>query len=150
MECTRPHQSGMEKKHEKWVTSLLNFLHAINVDVYKGGWNANSLEGMQKPKGEVMEPSDRLDIARRKFEQLGHDAARARLRAEDAERALLKVSKNLTEAEDLLENLWIAFKGQANLPKFLSNVADLGEYLKERRPYLFEEKEEENGKSQGV
>lgn len=52
----------MEGKHEAWVLATLNFLNGEGVQAYDGGWNANSLEGMERPKGGILEIPDRLKI----------------------------------------------------------------------------------------
>lgn len=138
MNCTRPHQSDMEQKHEIWVHDLTTFLHANLVQTYEGGWNSNSLEGMKLPKGKTLEPSERLNIFQATLAERVRQAQRtdklftAELRAHKDTQLLLKT------AEDMLEELWSMLHEHSGAVRRESIIERLEAILKERRPWLLE------------
>lgn len=150
--CNRKHVSGMEEKHEVWVNATIKLLHDLNVQTYKGGWNANSIAGMNLPKGPVMDVDERLNLLRETIMSERASAAAVRIELnEEKEKFLTKEKEqmntrdHLNDAEDMMEEFWLAFTdGEAPLSRDdfankLGKLADLGEFLKKRRPHLFQE-----------
>lgn len=141
MEENRPRQSGMEQVHEQAVTAILNFLQAHNVKTYEGGWNANSLEGMDRPKGRVLSIPERLIIMAGKIKDAGaaHTKLRNAMWREEEKNRI--ANKHLRAAEDELELLW-GMLGDGIDMDALQQDETLEALLRERRPHLFEEEEE--------
>jgi hypothetical protein len=133
----------MESRWENWVLDTTNFLNANDVVTYKGGWNANSLEGMNLPKGETLEISARLVIFQRTIDSRRALFARSRLQVDDLTVAHLKAKKERDAAEDELELLW-GMLGDGIDMDALQQDDTLEALLRERRPHLFAEEEEEN------
>jgi hypothetical protein len=135
-------QSGMEGKHEEWVNATVNFLHQHNVQTYSKGWNANSLEGMSLPKGEVLEIPERLKLLSSTIRDNAATQNRistALWREEDKFRT---ASEHLKAAEDELELLW-GMIGDGIDMDALQQDDTLEALLRKRRPHLFEEEEED-------
>lgn len=138
--CRAQHTSGMEKNHQEWVTDTLNFLQEMGVRTYEGGWNANSLEGMELPKGEVMPITRRLKIFRETILTERAKAARTQEKLFETEKLRRTSNELLMSAEDMLELIWLAQEDGDEL-KFGVVLAKLGTLLEKRRPHLFEKEE---------
>ena len=127
----------MEQKHEEWVLATLNFLGIMLIDAYDGGWNANSLEGMNLPKGEMLEIPRRIDLMRKKHEEQGRELSKVNLAWYECQEQLHNVRQELAEAQDVLHKI-------ALLPEVESAV--LVDELRLAAEEAAKE-EEDNGKS---
>ena len=135
-ECTKPHQTGMESKWEVWVNATNHFLLYANVDVYRGGWNANSIAGMQVKKGPVMEIPERLNILRETMST----------RRAMYDKLVTKNRKNedlKREAETMLYRLW-GMIGDGIDMDALQQDETFEAFMRKRRPELFKEEEEDD------
>jgi hypothetical protein len=139
--CTKPHQTGMEQKWEHWVKETLNFLRANHVDTYEGGWNANSLEGMEKPKGKVMEIPQRLNIFQETINTRRAMFAR-KVNDFNEEKDEHKATREmLAEATALIERCYVNSAGGFDAKESLEVAEALEVYAKEHLPHLFEEED---------
>jgi hypothetical protein len=144
--CKAQHTSGMEKSHEEATLATTNFLGHLDVPVYEGGWNANSLEGMNLPKGEVMKIPDRLKIFMQMILSERSDAAGTRVRLDDAEEMLRNVRRSLAEKQDVLHRIATLDESAAMVIFF-----DLRKAAAEEAAKLEKEQEEyERNNPQGV
>jgi hypothetical protein len=141
--CTKPHQTGMESKWEGWVKETINFLQGNNVDTYEGGWNANSLEGMQKPKGKVMEIPQRLNILQEAMNSRRALFARSRQQCHDLEDANRKMKRKLAEANAMIESSYLESIGAYDAKESLGVSDALAAYTKEHLPHLMEDEDDD-------
>ena len=140
--CTKPHQTGMEQRWEAWVKETLNFLAANNVDTYEGGWNANSLEGMNRPKGKIMEIPQRLNIFQETINTRRALYSRKLTELRDEEDAHEKTKSLLSEALALIEKAYLANSGSYDARECLEANDDLEQFAKKHLKHLFEDEEE--------
>jgi len=140
----------MAKKHEEWVNATLKFLHDLRVQTYEGGWNANSIAGMNLPKGPVMDIDKRLELLlhtilaeRSDTNELRTKLYKSGRNLDETNNQLTNSTKHLKTAEDLLEELWLVFEEGEDL-KCGVVLAKIGTLLEKRRPEVFTKKEEEN------
>ena len=139
--CTRPHQSGMEQKHEKWVLETLNFLQHQDIPFYKRDQFGNRISGGD------MDIPERLMLVHKKIADLHKDMRRWLddwVKESGAHRA---TKEKLTEADDMLETLWAMLEGGASESETEDITEQLTELLRKHRPKLFEEEENDNDDS---
>lgn len=141
--CTKPHQTGMEAKWEVWVNAVINFLVANKVDTYEGGWNANSLEGMQKKKGPVMEIPQRLNILQEMMNSRRALFRRAREQIDELTAKHIKTKTKLRDANELLERCYVNSAGGYDAKESLEVTDALEAYAREHLPHLFEEEDDD-------
>lgn len=132
----------MESKHEEWVLETTNFLNTMQVRVYESGWNANSLEGMKLPKGEVMEIPARLMIFMKDIASERRSALSTSLKLSREESRHRETTTNLSLAEDLLVDVWEMLEGgDENLTAGIT-MEKLKNYLVDHMG-MFEEEEDD-------
>ena len=117
--CTRPHQTGMEPRWERWVLDTLNFLQGLDIPFY-----ARDREG--KRTGVDLEIPDRLKALRHMI--AGERAAAAKNTLE-----LVELKKRVAVFEELIQTVHDALV-PADGARCIEAVAQLAPHIPKKEP----------------